>query len=92
LRAIDAVARWGGEEFLLLLSETGLEGALTVAERIRLRIAQAAISHGTVSVAITMTLGVAVHHPEAPIEETIRCADRAMYDGKRRGRNCVVAS
>jgi diguanylate cyclase (GGDEF)-like protein len=92
LRAIDAVARWGGEEFLVLLSETGLEGALGVAERIRLRIALAPIPHGTVSVAITMTLGVAAHHPEAPIEETIRCADRALYDGKQRGRNCVVAS
>lgn len=90
LRAQDILARWGGEEFICLLPETGGDGVKSAAEKIRtdLKSHGHACSDGDVS--ITVTLGVCVYDGSCTIAECIRRADDALYKGKNRGRNQVV--
>jgi diguanylate cyclase (GGDEF)-like protein len=91
-RAHETVARWGGEEFLVLLPETKLSGALDAAERMRAAVENERLNHDGKTVSVTVTLGVAVHSAGDDIEETVKQADRALYEGKDRGRNRVVAA
>ena len=92
LRKIDHAARWGGEEFLLLLPETALPGALQLAERLRqdVRSLQLATPGGE-PVTLTMTFGVAALVAEETLEQAISRADAALLAGKREGRDRVVA-
>jgi len=89
LRAHDAVARWGGEEFLLLLPETDAALAGEVAERLRgaaeRRLGEAAgLRQG-----VTLTFGVAVFDGTIRVAECLKKADEALYAGKEAGRNRV---
>ena len=88
-RGVDSVARYGGEEFVVMLIEAPIATALTVAERIRARVAAEAFEGG----AITMSIGTAEYpaHGDTP-EELIASADAAMYEAKSAGRDRVVAA
>lgn len=90
LRAQDLLARWGGEEFICLLPETGLSGAESVAEKIRSDMER--LEHDCIDGdgTITVTLGVCVYDGSCTIEACIRRADDALYKGKNQGRNQVV--
>lgn len=91
-RTTDVVARWGGEEFLLLLADTDEGQATQLAERVRCAVAQDTLEvHGR-RVALTVTIGVAQSLRAGSFAEVIRHADAALYEGKRRGRNRVVAA
>jgi diguanylate cyclase (GGDEF)-like protein len=92
LRGSDVMARFGGDEFILLLSETNNKGALEMAERIRkaVEISRFDIRGGDTNV--TVSLGVA-SYPEdgGNLEIILDKADKAMYRAKQKGRNKVVA-
>lgn len=90
VREQDFISRWGGEEFLILLPETEIEGGRILADRIRKIIEEQIIDYNGVQVPITMTFGVTVNEDYEMIEDTIIRADNALYEGKRRGRNCVI--
>lgn len=90
VRECDLAARWGGEEFLLLLPGTGLEGATSLLERIRRRIEAAALDCDMLSAPITATIGAAEVRSGDMIDDVIRRADAALYRGKGQGRNRVV--
>ena len=91
LRESDFVARFGGEEFLVLLPDTGVEQALLVAEKIRAEIATIAVAG--VNREITASLGVATLPGDAGDATTLlRYADRALYAAKAAGRNRVEAA
>lgn len=90
LRAQDLAARWGGEEFILLLPDTGGEGAAHVAEATRAAIADLPIEHDGSRIQVTLSLGVAEHQRGRNLEETIAQADAALYQAKQEGRNRVV--
>lgn len=82
IREVDNLFRYGGEEFVLLLPDTGLQGASTVAERIRARVEE--------KTAVTISLGVSSYRVGMKKEEeAIREADEAMYQAKQTGRNRV---
>ena len=85
-RQSDIVSRWGGEEFLILAPVVNLEHAGLLAERLLkgVRAANVAGLHPTVSV------GVAYHAPNEPLEQVIARADRALYQAKTNGRDRVV--
>jgi diguanylate cyclase (GGDEF)-like protein len=85
-REYDVAARFGGDEFCVLLPETELDGALVVAERIRSLVEQNAINP-----AITVSIGVAAHRGgEHSPDELVALADRAAYRAKFSGRNAVA--
>jgi diguanylate cyclase (GGDEF)-like protein len=90
LRASDHIARFGGEEFVVLLPETDEEGTSIVAERVRVSLAQTPVLTDGRAVPITGSIGVANWLPdEASIEQTLRRADSALYAAKQAGRNRV---
>jgi len=89
VRMEDAVARWGGEEFLILLRATGREDAVTVAEKIRHKVADRAFVTNAGSLPVTISLGVAVFDGEGDPAEVVKRADQALYAAKHNGRNRV---
>ncbi len=89
MREQDFVSRWGGEEFLLLLPETDIEGGRILAERIRKIVEEQIIEYNGIQVSITMSFGVTVNEDYEMIEDIIKKADNALYQGKGQGRNCV---
>jgi diguanylate cyclase (GGDEF)-like protein len=91
IRMTDVSFRYGGEEFMILLFNTGIEGARIVAEKIR-STCESTIHHdGTNTKTITISIGVASvkHHQPADGKELIVFADRALYRAKEEGRNRV---
>lgn len=93
LRRCDVLARFGGEEFVLMLPETDLAGALLVAERIRASTERLQVDAAAGAVATTVSIGVAVAEPEdAGPDCVLRRADEALYEAKAGGRNRTVTS
>jgi len=92
-RPADLVARFGGEEFVILLPDTSLEGACTIAERLREWIAAHEVTCQGHGVAVTVSLGVACQVPDGRTshEILVQQADQALYQAKEQGRNAVVA-
>lgn len=91
-RAQDAVARWGGEEFLIFLPETELAGALRLSEELRSKAETTCITFKELDLSITLTFGVSVYQEESGLEAAIKMADISLYKGKEQGKNRVVAS
>jgi diguanylate cyclase (GGDEF)-like protein len=89
LRSQDLIARWGGEEFLVLLPDTDLEQARASAERIRQALMQKRWSFGDQSVAVTISVGVSEFQEDDGLQSAINRADRALYSSKDNGRNRV---
>jgi diguanylate cyclase (GGDEF)-like protein len=92
LRDSDIFFRYGGEEFVILLSDTDAHGAQLLAERIRTSIERHTIAYGMETIRITASLGISTLHADDNIESFVRRADEAMYAAKNRGRNQVVLS
>lgn len=90
LRATDFLARYGGEEFLVGLSQTSLDEGMVVAERIRRAVEERRFSALPAERQVTVSIGVVAHCPPDPIDRTFFRVDAALYEAKRRGRNCVV--
>jgi diguanylate cyclase (GGDEF)-like protein len=92
VREIDTAARWGGEEFAVILPGTDLEGAAQVAERIRVALAEKTIvSVDGEPLHVTASFGAAASTPSSTVEQLIDAADDAMYRAKRAGKDRVYA-
>lgn len=89
IRKQDWVGRWGGEEFLVILS--GDCDAAALAERLRSELAAFEFTHGGASFGITVSIGIACGRPAEPLDQVLRDADRAMYQAKRT-KNAVSAA
>ena len=92
IRTIDTVCRYGGEEFAIILPQTGLEAASLIAERLRNSIAEFPFPTGEERpLVVTASLGVACWHGSGYLSgqgtELIQAADRALYAAKDTGRN-----
>jgi diguanylate cyclase (GGDEF)-like protein len=93
LRDIDIVCRYGGEEFLLLLTDTRLAEGAIIAERIRQMVEATPIVFGDIQFQVTCSAGVAEFDPaREPVHTTVQRADEAMYQAKNLGRNRIVAA
>lgn len=90
IRTADFVARFGGEEFVLLLPETGREGAELLAERIRRALEAAPIA--ALNSPVTASFGIAIARPSESAKEVLKRADDALYQAKHAGRNRVVVA
>jgi diguanylate cyclase (GGDEF)-like protein len=96
LRTSDVVARFGGEEFIACLPDTGLEAALVAAERIRSSLERSSlpVPHGTgVDLRVTASIGIAAARAGAEsLEMLIERADQALYAAKQGGRNRAICA
>ncbi|HAT1620807.1 TPA: diguanylate cyclase [Raoultella planticola] len=90
IRSSDYIFRYGGEEFLLVLVETGAAEAFALLERLRKSISQLPFNvGGETNIAITTSAGFAVHTGHPDYNRLLRDADSALYVAKRSGRDCV---
>lgn len=90
VRESDLIGRYGGDEFVLLLPNSGLANAIQLAERLRSEIEKMSVGSDENQVNLTITLGVAAVTPKtSSIDDLIESADQAMYAAKSAGRNCV---
>jgi len=88
---IDTLARFGGEEFVVVLPETPKDGATAAAEKIRQLVRSKLFAEGGDPIKVTISVGVATYPDDGQQPETlIRAADRALYEAKRAGRDRVV--
>lgn len=92
LRDQDMIARWGGEEFLVLLPDTDIDGGNLAIEKLRQHIAQHELTFNDTSFNVTLSFGLAVFDGTATIENCIKHADQALYTAKREGRNRVIST
>jgi diguanylate cyclase (GGDEF)-like protein len=91
LRPYDCVGRYGGEEFLLILPNCGMESALIRGEQLREAVQSTRITDGETLLQVTASFGVASAFPSHYEAETvIRAVDAALYRAKSSGRNCVI--
>jgi diguanylate cyclase (GGDEF)-like protein len=87
LRASDVLARWGGEEFLLLMPATGVEQALVGVQRVRERLAHHAFDDVVPGLSVTFSAGLTLCLGESDLTAAIERADQALYRAKSGGRN-----
>lgn len=90
LRETDVLTRWGGEEFLLLLSNTSIADAATVVERVRQRLGSAEAWREHPELRVTFSAGITAHRDGEDMQETIARADRLLYQAKDAGRDCAI--
>jgi diguanylate cyclase len=88
VRKSDLIARWGGEEFSILLPDTDLESAVKLAETLRLKVAQ---HHFTLLGHITCSIGVAQWHEGENSDQLLKRVDDKLYEAKESGRNQVLS-
>lgn len=84
------VSRWGGEEFLIIFKRFTLEESVNFAEEIREKLHRTELRYHNDGFHVTLTIGVAAGDSEKSIESMVKCADCALYEGKRNGRDQVV--
>ncbi len=90
VREIDFVSRYGGEEFALMLPETGEDGARLVAERIRKKIEESIFRAYDEKLKVTISIGIAIYPKDAlKMKDLTEKADRALYAAKKSGKNVV---
>jgi diguanylate cyclase (GGDEF)-like protein len=90
VRDVDLAGRWGGEEFVLILPGTGLDGGAQVAERIRIALGRRIVLAGDgTPIPVTASFGVAATPPARTGSELFAAADGALYEAKRAGKNRV---
>jgi diguanylate cyclase (GGDEF)-like protein len=87
LRDFDYVARWGGEEFLFILTDTDKIKAFDVAERVRCAVSQHLFSLDEEDISVTISIGIEEYHSQLTIDQLINYADKHLYEAKRLGRN-----
>ncbi len=92
LRSMDVIARFGGEEFLILLPETTVEAASQTMTRLQRELTKHFFLHDNEKVLITFSAGVALRRPNEEQGELVKRADKAMYQAKQSGKNRVVVA
>ena len=90
MRNTDVLTRWGGEEFLLLLADTSVADAESVAERVRRSLSSADTWWEHPELRVTISGGLTAHRDGEDMQETIARADSLLYRAKNAGRDCVV--
>ncbi|MDO5611222.1 MAG: diguanylate cyclase [Pseudomonadota bacterium] len=90
-RSGDVIARWGGEEFIVLLPAVKNDAARLYAERVRKAVEALAPADATPGLRLTLSGGVAMYQDEASADKLLEKADAKLYEAKRAGRNSIVA-
>lgn len=92
LRTMDVIARFGGEEFMIVLPDTDIEEAVQTVTRLQRELTKRIFMYNNERILITFSAGVALRKPRELQEELVKRADEALYKAKRAGKNRVVAA
>lgn len=91
LRNVDSAGRYGGEEFLVILAESGVDESIQAAERIRKAVASHLFIHADQEIQVHISVGIGrIHKQDGDEHQVVRRADMALYRAKNEGRNRVV--
>ncbi len=91
LRNVDSAGRYGGEEFLVILAESGVDESIQVAERIRKAVANHVVIYEDQEIQVRISIGIGqIHKQDGDEQQVLRRADMALYRAKNEGRNRVV--
>lgn len=90
IRAYDLVARWGGEEFLLVIAHVTGKALIKIANKLRTLVKNSFVERDGRIISVSVTMGATMATPEDTIESLVKRADGLMYAGKMSGRNCVI--
>ena len=90
LRLEDRIARWGGEEFLIFISDADKDKGKVIAEKLRAAIEAQKFKYSGKSISVTMTFGICPSEYGSCLNDLINMADENLYRGKRSTRNCVI--
>lgn len=90
-RGSDVLARWGGEEFVLMLIDTRMPPAMAGLERLRARIEAMTVEHGGERIQVTVSAGLTEHRLGDNLTQTLERADKLLYQAKAKGRNRVIS-
>jgi len=90
LRSTDILARWGGEEFLVMLPDTDFAFGQACLERVRVQVADTTVAVGGAEIQFTVSIGITQYVVGETIETTVDRADFALYAAKAQGRNQIV--
>lgn len=88
-RSMDIIGRWGGEEFVAILSETDVEGAMAFAQKIRNRVKNARLMYQDRRIELTVSAGVSERKVHTSVQSTLKSADEALYKAKKNGRDRI---
>jgi diguanylate cyclase (GGDEF)-like protein len=88
-RSMDIIGRWGGEEFVAILSETDVEGAMAFAQKIRNRVKNARLMYQDRRIELTVSAGVSERRAHTSVQSTLKSADEALYKAKKNGRDRI---
>ena len=88
----DIIGRWGGEEFVAILSNIGIEEISQVAERMRILVEESSVrpNEGKDEIRVTISIGVTEVRNSDTVDSILKRADELMYESKQKGRNCVT--
>jgi len=89
IRAVDFLGRWGGEEFVVIMPNTGKEFAGELAERIRIAVSES-VFEPEQPLYVTASFGIGAQHKDEDFPSTFKRVDNALYKAKEMGRNCCV--
>lgn len=92
LRSMDVIARFGGEEFLIVLPDTNLDEAIQTVTRLQRELTKQIFMHNHTRLLMTFSAGVALRNEKEDQQAMIKRADKALYEAKRTGKNRVVAA
>lgn len=92
VRLSDMLARWGGDDFVLMLSDTRAALARGGLERLGQKVGALRILHGSAAVGVTLSAGLAEHHAGETVVQTLERAERALHDAKAQGTGRVVVA
>ena len=92
VRVSDVLARWGGEEFVLMMSDTRAALARGGLERLHQKVGALRILHGTAAVGVTLSGGLAEHHAGENVTQTLERAEKALVEAKAQGRDRIVVA
>ncbi len=93
LRDTDIAARFGGEEFVIVLVETPLAEGIRIANRLRQAIGALQVENGRgAQISVTCSIGMTLHRVDASFDDSLRAADAALYQAKEQGRDRVIAA
>jgi diguanylate cyclase (GGDEF)-like protein len=90
VRAYDLAARWGGEEFLLVISHVTGNTLIRIADKLRTLVKNSFVERDGRDISVSVTMGATMAGPDDTIESLVERADGFMYAGKMSGRDCVV--
>jgi diguanylate cyclase (GGDEF)-like protein len=90
MRSEDAVARWGGEEFVALLAGMSDTGLGVMAEKLRMLVEHSSLRLKDQNVGVTISIGITLIRMDDTLKSVIDRADHNMYKSKRAGQNCVT--